>query len=172
VSAFLKLRGDGPAFLLESAEQGKRFGRYSFIGFHPREVIRWSLADGGDPYALAAAAVGRYSQAPLEGLPPFAGGAVGFFGYDLVRTVEPLGDPGPDELGLPDMALMLSDLLVVFDNLKHTVTILVNVYAEDDPTRRLRPGAPGDRGRPGALAGPLPAVSRTPRARRPTSART
>ena len=133
MSAFLKLRGDGPAFLLESAEQGKRFGRYSFIGFHPREVIRWRLADGGDPYALAAAAVARYSQAPLEGLPPFAGGAVGFFGYDLVRTVEPLGEPGPDELGLPDMALMLSDLLVVFDNLKHTVTILANVYADEDP---------------------------------------
>ena len=133
VSAFLKLRGDGPAFLLESAEQGKRFGRYSFIGFRPREVIRWRLADGGDPYAIAAAAVGRYSQAPLDGLPPFSGGAVGFFGYDLVRTVEPLGDPGPDALELPDMALMLSDLLVVFDNLKHTVTILVNVYGGEDP---------------------------------------
>jgi anthranilate synthase component 1 len=135
VSAFLKLRGEGPAFLLESAEQGKRFGRYSFIGFRPREVIRWRLADGGDPYAIAAAAVGRYSQARLEGLPPFAGGAVGFFGYDLVRTVEPLGPPGEDTLGLPDMALMLSDLLVVFDNLKHTVTILVNVYAGTDLRR-------------------------------------
>jgi anthranilate synthase component I len=132
VSAFLKLRGDGPAFLLESAEQGKRFGRYSFIGFRPREVLRWSLTDGGDPYALAAAAVGRYSQAPLEGLPPFAGGAVGYFGYDLVRSVEPLAPPGPDDLGLPDMALMLSDLLVVFDNLKHTVAILANVYTGED----------------------------------------
>ena len=133
VSAFLKLRGDGPAFLLESAEQGKRFGRYSFIGVRPHEVLRWTLADGGDPYAIAAAAVGRYSQAPLEGLPPFTGGAVGFFGYDLVRTVEPLGAPGPDPLGLPDMALMLSDALVIFDNLKHTVTILANVYTGEDP---------------------------------------
>ena len=96
MSAFLKLRGEGPAFLLESAEQGKRFGRYSFIGFRPREVLRWNLGDGGDPYALAAAAVGRYSQAPLEGLPPFSGGAVGYFGYDLVRSVEPLAQPGPD----------------------------------------------------------------------------
>src|ERR671923_250675 len=51
---------------------------------------------------------------------------------DLVRTVEPLGDPNPDAVGLPDMALMLSDVLVVFDHLKHTITILVNVYAEDD----------------------------------------
>ncbi len=58
VSAFLKLRElapEEPAFLLESAEQGQRFGRYSFIGLRPREVLRWSLGDGGDPYALAAA---------------------------------------------------------------------------------------------------------------------
>ena len=57
VSAFLKLRGAGPAFLLESAEQGQRVGRWSFIGYKPRGVLRWSLADGGDPYALAAAEV-------------------------------------------------------------------------------------------------------------------
>jgi anthranilate synthase component I len=132
VSTFLKLRGEGPAFLLESAEQGQRFGRYSFIGFRPREVIRWSLTDGGDPYAIAAQAVGRYTQAPIPGLPPFAGGAVGFFGYDLVRAVEPLGPPNEDVLGLPDMALMLSDVLVVFDHLKHTLTVLTNVYADGD----------------------------------------
>ena len=68
VSAFLKLRGIDPAqpaFLLESAEQGQRMGRYSFIGLRPRSVLRWSLADGGDPYALAAAEVARYRQAPL-----------------------------------------------------------------------------------------------------------
>ena len=156
VSAFLKLRGDGPAFLLESAEQGKRFGRYSFIGFRPREVIRWRLEDGGDPYALAAAAVGRWSQASLEGLPPFTGGAVGYFGYDLVRSVEPLGPPGPDTLELPDMALMLTDLLVIFDNLKHTVTILVNVDAADDPRdsyARAQAAIEEVRER---LAGPLP----------------
>ncbi len=131
VSAFLKLRGGAPAFLLESAEQGQRFGRYSFIGHHPREIIRWSLGDAGDPYAVAAAAVGRHRPAPTPELAPFAGGAVGFFGYDLVRTVEPLGPANPDTLGLPDMALMLSDGLVVFDHLKHTVTILANVYVDD-----------------------------------------
>src|SRR5271154_6911515 len=138
VSAFLKLRAlapGEPAFLLESADQGQRVGRWSFIGFRPRSVLRWSLADGGDPYALAAESVGRFNQAPMADGPPFTGGAVGFFGYDLVRVVEPLGDPGPDPLGLPDMALMLSDALVVFDNLKHTVTILANVYGEDDPAR-------------------------------------
>ena len=142
VSAFLKLRGMEPAqpsFLLESAEQGQRMGRYSFIGLRPRSVLRWSLADGGDPYALAAAEVAGHRQAPLEdgaggvGGPPFTGGAVGYFGYDLVRTVEPLEDTNPDELGLPDMALMLSDLLVIFDHLKHTVTILVNADLDAEP---------------------------------------
>ncbi len=133
VSAFLKLRAlapDQPAFLLESAEHGS-VGRWSFIGIRPRQVLRWSLTDGGDPYALAAQATGRFKQADLDldraSRPPFAGGAVGFFGYDLVRTVEPLGEPNPDLLGLPDMALMLSDALVIFDHLKHTVTILANV---------------------------------------------
>src|SRR6184192_2944968 len=106
VSAFLKLRelapGE-PAFLLESAEQGQRVGRYSFIGLRPRKVIRWSLGDGGDPYAIAADEVARHRQAPFADMPPFAGGAVGYFGYDLVRTVEPLEEPNPDALGLPDM---------------------------------------------------------------------
>jgi anthranilate synthase component 1 len=133
VSAFLKLRAlapGAPAFLLESADQGQRVGRWSFIGFRPRAVIRWSLADGGDPYALAAAHIARCEQAPVEDAPPFIGGAVGFFGYDLVRAVEPLGEPGPDPLGLPDMALMLSDALVVFDHLKHTVSIFANADLE------------------------------------------
>jgi anthranilate synthase component 1 len=134
VSAFLKLRGrtpQSPAFLLESAEQGQRVGRYSFIGVRPREVVRWSLGDDGDPYAIAEKAA-ALRQATFPDAPPFTGGAVGFFGYDLVRTVETtLGEPNPDVLGLPDMALMLSDVLVTFDHLKHTVTIMVNVAADD-----------------------------------------
>src|SRR5579884_2599216 len=102
VSAFLKLRDTGPSFLLESAEQG-RVGRYSFIGIRPREVLRWSLGDPGDPYRLAAEAVGAFRAAPVSGemalAAPFTGGAVGMFAYDLVRTVEPLGPPNPDVLG-------------------------------------------------------------------------
>ncbi|HEV3319244.1 MAG TPA: chorismate-binding protein [Solirubrobacteraceae bacterium] len=164
VSAFLKLRAlapGEPAFLLESADQGQRVGRWSFIGFRPRSVLRWSLTDGGDPYALAAEQVARYRQAPMPDgapAPPFMGGAVGFFGYDLVRTVEPLGEPGPDPLGLPDMALMLSDALVVFDHLKHTITILANADLEAEPDgERARAAATAvvDEIRC-ALAGPVP----------------
>ncbi len=131
VSAFLKLRERGPAFLLESAEQG-RVGRYSFIGYRPRKVLRWSLGDAGDPYELTAAELGRFRAAPLPDLPPFAGGAVGVFAYDLVRTVEPLGEPNPDPIVVPDLALMLTDGLVVFDHLRRTVTVLANVYTDDD----------------------------------------
>jgi anthranilate synthase component 1 len=168
VSAFLKLRelapGE-PAFLLESAEQGQRMGRYSFIGFRPRRVLRWSLGDPGDPYALAAAAVADCRQAPLpEGAAgfPFAGGAVGFFGYDLVRTVEPLDEPkaGPDgdPLGLPDMALMLTDALVVFDHLEHTITILANADLDaypDEQRARAKAAARIAEVR-ACLAGPVP----------------
>jgi anthranilate synthase component 1 len=172
VSAFLKLRGrdpEFPAFLLESAEQGQRVGRFSFIGVRPRKVVRWSLGDPGDPYALAAAEVGAFSQAPFPEAPPFAGGAVGFFGYDLVRTVEPLGDPNPDAVGLPDMALMLSDVLVVFDHLKHTITILVNVYAEDGEIDAAYADALATIAKARRLlAGPVPEAQPTPARERPT----
>ena len=156
VSAFLKLRAGepegAPCFLLESAEQGQ-VGRYSFVGLRPRSVLRWSDGDalgmergGGrrrararatasrrpDPYAAVAARLDDFRPAPVEGLPPFAGGAVGFFGYDLVRTVEPLGEPNPDPLGLPDMALMVTDAMVVFDHLRHELTILACAFADDE----------------------------------------
>ncbi len=141
VSAFLKLRGSGPTFLLESAEQGLRFGRWSFIGVHPRS--RLVLRDGefsvdgetrecDDPYRAVAREVASYSQAPLPGLPPFTGGAVGLFGYDLVRWVEPLGDPNPDPVGLPDLALVITGALVAFDHLNHRTTILSNVFLDGD----------------------------------------
>jgi anthranilate synthase component 1 len=142
VSAYLKLRGEGPSFLLESAEQGGSVGRWSFLGVQPRTVIRLdagSLTVGGaprafdDPYAAVADELDRYRLAPLEGLPPFAGGAVGLFGYDLVRYAEPtVGEPNPDELGIPDLALMVSDVMLAFDHFTHTVTVLANVFADGD----------------------------------------
>jgi anthranilate synthase component 1 len=150
VSAFLKLRTEAPCFLLESAEQG-RLGRYSFLGFNPRAILRWQDgvlsewagdapigAEPGarhpapDPYAAVSDYLDRYRLAPVEGLPPFAGGAVGFFGYDLVRTVEPLGEPNPDPIGLPDMALMVSDVLVVFDHMRHELTLLAYAFTDSE----------------------------------------
>src|SRR4051794_15442495 len=133
VSAFLKLRAafEGPAFLLESAEQG-RMGRYSFLGFRPHASVTWRLGDEGDPYEIAERLVDSFDVAELEQLPPFAGGAVGFFGYDLVRTVEDLGEPNPDPVGLPDMALMLCELMVAFDHLKHEVTVVAYAFTGDD----------------------------------------
>jgi anthranilate synthase component 1 len=181
VSAFLKLReplddaraapsGEAgsraremrtPAFLLESADQG-RVGRYSFIGFRPRKVLRWSLGDPGDPYALAAAELQRFRAAAPPGLPPFAGGAVGVFAYDLVRTVEPLGPPNPDPIGVPDLALMLTDALVVFDHLKRTVTVLANVYPEDGLEQSYRQALETIAEIRWRLAGPVPRAARPP----------
>ncbi|MGN6255458.1 MAG: anthranilate synthase component I [Solirubrobacterales bacterium] len=154
VSAFLKLRAGepegAPCFLLESAEQGQ-VGRYSFVGLRPRALLRWSDGmlsewngddDPGtapsraepapDPYGAVAARLREYRPAPVEGLPPFAGGAVGFFAYDLVRSVEPLGEPNPDPLGLPDMALMVTDAMLVFDHLRHELTILACAFVGED----------------------------------------
>ncbi|CAN5609734.1 anthranilate synthase component I [soil metagenome] len=159
VSAFLKLRdseiGSGPAFLLESAEQG-RLARYSFLGFRPRSLIHWdrgevsewsaeSLGSGGpeawgkpasitpapDPYTVAAEYVGAFNAVSAFEMPPFGGGAVGIFGYDLVRTVEPLGEPNPDPLGLPDMALMVAQLMLVFDHQKHELSVLGFAFTDD-----------------------------------------
>ena len=145
--AFLKLRDGGPCFLLESAEQG-RLGRYSFLGFSPRAVLRWNDGaldewpddgsgpanpsggtDAPDPYRAVSEYLGRYRVAGRRPA-AFAGGAVGFFGYDLVRTVEPLGEPNPDPIGLPDMALMVSDLLVVFDHMRHELTLLAYAFLD------------------------------------------
>ena len=154
VSAFLKLRAgepDGaPCFLLESAEQGQ-VGRYSFVGLRPRALLRWDdgvltewdgreaagsepvrCEDAPDPFAAVAARLAEYRPAPVPGLPPFAGGGVGYFAYDLVRTVEPLGEPNPDTLGLPDLALMVTDAMVVFDHLRHELTILACAFVEED----------------------------------------
>ncbi len=186
VSAFLKLREafPGPSFLLESAEQG-RLGRYSFLGFRPRIELRWSegtlteVRDGervdstaADPYAAVADALARFEVASPDELPPFAGGAVGFFGYDLVRTVEPLGPPNPDPLGLPDMSLMVCELMLAFDHLRHEVTVLGYAFCDlddgvgvdaaydralgviDEARETLRGPVPGPRPRPEATAEP------------------
>src|SRR6188472_4094527 len=119
VSAFLKLRDAGPCFLLESAEQG-RLGLYSFLGFRPRAVLRYAdgelrewrgetapdaaphaVREACDPYAEVSRYLDGYEVPDIDDLPPFSGGAVGFFGYDLVRTVEALGEPNPTPSACP-----------------------------------------------------------------------
>ncbi len=162
VSALLKLRGEGPCFLLESAERGQ-VGRYSFLGTSQHAVIRWGEGelreyagdsrsgedqplrsfDAPDPYAAVAAYLDEYRVAEVEGLPPFAGGAVGLFGYDLVRTVEPLGEPNPDPLGLPDLALMISDVMVIFDHLHNQTTILACAFIGEDGVESAYEAAAG-----------------------------
>src|SRR5436190_1822675 len=150
VSAFLKLRGSGPCFLLESAEQG-RLGRYSFLGFRPRAVLRYAggelrewrgdmdpdsdpvaVRQVDDPYGAVSEYLAAFRLPPVDDLPPFAGGAVGIFGYDLIRTVEPLGEPNPDPIGLPDMALMVSDVLVAFDHMRHELTLMAYAFTDED----------------------------------------
>jgi len=84
-----------------------------------------------------------------------------------VRTVEPLGEPNPDTLGLPDMALMLSDMLVVFDHLRHTITILVNAYAEDGVEDSYADALAAIAKARRLLAGPVPAFGTRPPAARP-----
>jgi anthranilate synthase component 1 len=143
VSAYLKLRGDGASFLLESAEQGNRFGRWSFIGLKPESVI--TLQDGkleidgietpfADPYHALAELLDRYVPAEdtdVE-LPPFTGGALGLFGYDLVRYAEPvLGQPNEDPVGLPDMALTITGVLVAFDHFKHRMIVIANIFVDE-----------------------------------------
>src|SRR5215208_6726069 len=161
VSAYLKLRGDGPSFLLESAEQGQRVGRWSFLGFRPRAVIRLERGEHPDPYAAVGEELARYRIAPLEGLPPFAGGAVGMFGYDLVRSAEPtVGEPNPDETGIPDLALMITDVLVAFDHLRHEVTVLANVLADEDLEQAYGQAAAAISEVKERLAGPVPQAGR------------
>jgi len=165
VSAYLKLRGDGPSFLLESAEQGQRVGRWSFLGFRPRSVIRMSLGDHPNPYAAVAEELGRHEVAQLDGLPPFAGGAVGLFGYDLVRSAEPtVGEPNDDPVGVPDLALMVTDLMLAFDHLRHEVTVLANVSTEDDLERSYREAAAAIADVRERLAGPVPRSPQAPQA--------
>src|SRR3954471_19597748 len=171
VSAYLKLRGAGPSFLLESAEQGQRFGRWSFLGVQPRSVIRVDgrrltvdgvERDGADPYAAVAEEIARYRMAPLPDLPPFAGGAVGMFGYDLVRSAEPtVGEPNPDPVGIPDLPLMVTDVLLAFDHLRHELTVLANVLVEgDDVESAYAQAAEAIAEVKGKLAGPVPQFTR------------
>src|SRR5436305_8435636 len=171
VSAYLKLRGSGPSFLLESAEGGQRVGRWSFLGVHPRSIIRVDhgvlTVDGeprafDDPYAAVSDELSRYRAAPLADLPPFAGGAVGLFGYDLVRWAEPTVGKRESSLGVPDLALMISDVLLAFDHLRRELTILANVFAGDVFERGYADAVAAIADVRARLGAPVPRVRRDP----------
>ena len=142
LSVYLKL-ADGPhTYLFESVEGGERFGRYSIIGLPARRVYEFrghtldvrehgevvETREVADPLAEVERLRGEHKVAKLDGLPGFTGGLVGWFGFECVEYIEPRlrTNAKPDELGTPDILLMRSDELAVFDNLKGRLYLIVH----------------------------------------------
>jgi anthranilate synthase component 1 len=170
LSVYLKLV-DGPfGFLFESVHGGEKWGRYSIIGLPCRTILRalgdrvTVTTDGelveetrvDDPLVFIEAFKARYRVPELENMPRFSGGLVGYFGYDTVAYIEPrLRNPAkPDPLGCPDILLMVSDDVVVFDNLSGRMYLIVHADIERgdtlaetrrraaDLSQRMQQGAP------------------------------
>jgi len=157
VAAFAKIARPPFAFLLESLVGGERWARYTFMGTEPREVWRyrgaqverWTPATGWAAAGESADPIGHLAtrlralptvQLPGTGLPRFTGGAVGYWGYDLVRSIEHLPSPPADTLGVPDAVLMIADSLVILDNLFGRAIVLANVEvpANSSAAQRVR----------------------------------
>jgi anthranilate synthase component 1 len=142
LSVYLKLANGPHTYLLESVEGGERFGRYSIIGLPARRTVTFrgntmDVHEGGqviesrqvaDPFAEVEALRAAYAVPRLEGLPGFTGGLVGWFGFECIGYIEPHLAIGQkrDELGTPDIYLMLSEELAVFDNLKGRLYLIVH----------------------------------------------
>ena len=155
VAAFAKIARPPFAFLLESLVGGERWARYTFLGTEPREawryrgsrIDRWTPAGGWqpagetqDPIAHLADRLRALPSAPVPGLPRFLGGAVGYLGYDLVRTIERLPNAPADTLDIPDAVVMIADALVILDNVfgRSLVVANVEVPADASAAQRLR----------------------------------
>lgn len=148
VSSYLKLARGPYSYLFESVQGGEKWGRYSIIGLPCRVVLRVSgdrvsvTRDGveietsrqDDPLAYIEQFQRRYQTVEVPDLPRFSGGLVGYFGYDTVRYVEPRlrHSAPPDEIGVPDILLMVSDEVVVFDNLAGKLILIVHADPEQD----------------------------------------
>ncbi len=146
LSVYLKLAQGAHSYLFESVLGGEQWGRYSIIGLPCRTVVRVQgeqvtvTRDGKatettttrDPLAFVRAFHARYPGPDLPGLPRFTGGLVGYFGYDIVRTIEPVlgACRAPDEIGAPDALLMVSDEVAVFDNLAGRLYLVIQVNPE------------------------------------------
>jgi anthranilate synthase component 1 len=142
VSAYMKLAAGPFSYLLESVQGGEKWGRYSMIGLAARTVLRVddhvvTIETGGevvssekveDPLAEIEHFQEQFRVPPIEGLPRFTGGLVGYFGYDCIRYIEPrLHTPTKeDPLGCPDILLLVSDRLVIFDNVSGKITLIVH----------------------------------------------
>jgi len=147
LSVYLKLARGSNSYLFESVQGGEKWGRYSLIGLqtstvlkvfgHRLEIVRDGKPmvnrDTTDPLAEVEKFRRLFSIPSLPDLPRFTGGLVGYFGYDTVRYVEPrlAKTTPPDRLGTPDILLMASDEVVVFDNLSGTIMLVVHVDAKD-----------------------------------------
>jgi anthranilate synthase component I len=146
VAAFLRLDPQPNGFLLESVEGGERWARYSFLGGDAFLTVtaregRVTLQgeapvgpkEGEGPLAYVRRLLAAFEAPKLDGLPPLHGGAVGFVGYDAVRELERLPAQPPDDLGLPDLALLFTRSFVVFDHLSQRASVITNVLIDDDP---------------------------------------
>ncbi len=139
-AAFLRVaHGRRKVFLLESVEGGERLARYSFVGWDPFIVIRgkgnsvWSEYQGEiiqeevHGFARLEQISMKYKLAPMPELPPFVGGGVGYFAYDLVRQFEKLPSLSTDDLGIDDYQVMYFSTVLAFDHLKHRIHIITNI---------------------------------------------
>jgi anthranilate synthase component 1 len=158
VLAYKKLAQDSMSFLLESVEGGEKWGRYSFLGLHPSLVVKVqgdlvTVRDKGtearyeqvmDPFAVIRQVLGRYQAVSLPDLPRFYGGLVGYLSYDMVRYIERLPDMATDGR-IPEAILMLTDHLLIFDNVRHTIKVvaLVHINSEDSLTYLYEQGMAG-----------------------------
>ncbi|MGI8740435.1 MAG: anthranilate synthase component I [Gammaproteobacteria bacterium] len=147
LSTYLRLADAPYSYLFESVQGGEKWGRYSIIGLPCRRVIKVTghtvnieydgevieSHDVGDPVAWIAAYQARYRIPEQPGLPRFSGGLVGYFGYESIAYIEPrlAGGDKPDPVGTPDILLMVSDEVVVFDNLAGKIYLIVHIDANE-----------------------------------------
>lgn len=148
VSAFLKIDQGKYSYLLESVEGPEFVARFSFLGSQPALVFRSKgrnidIIQGGkrkrikssDPLSEIKGLMQQYRFVPVEGLPRFCGGLVGFMGYGMIRFFERISDANPDDLKLPDCLFLLTDTILIFDHSKHVIKIINNVHLKNRKTR-------------------------------------
>mgnify|MGYP006327341937 FL=1 len=152
VSAFAKIDHGPTAYLLESVAGGENWARYSFLGSGSSAVIREEKGDlvlirgkknlriqsRGNPLERLRELMEEYRPVTVPGLPRFVGGAVGYFSYDMVRTFEDLPALRKDSLGMPDFAFLLTDTLLIFDNVSQKIKVVANAYLESTKERDIR----------------------------------